>query len=64
MLVEFGPAGQILAAVQREGIDLVALTTHGRAGVSRWIYGSVAEAVIRECRVPLLIKRVAAGPKA
>jgi len=60
--IEFGPAGQILAAVQREGIDLVALTTHGRAGASRWIYGSVAEAVIRECRVPLLVKRVAEDP--
>jgi len=64
VLVEFGPSGQILAAVQREGIDLVALTTHGRAGVSRWIYGSVAEAVIRECRVPLLVKRVEASPRA
>jgi nucleotide-binding universal stress UspA family protein len=59
--VEFGPAGQILAAIEREGIDLVALTTHGRTGVSRWVYGSVAEALIRECRVPLLVKRVEAS---
>ena len=60
--IEFAPAEEILAAVQREGIDLVALATHGRSGASRWIYGSVAEAVIRECRVPLLVKRVAAIP--
>jgi len=37
--------------------DLVAMTTHGRSGVSRWFFGSVAEAVLREVRCPLLVWR-------
>ena len=51
------PATAIASAIKREGIDLVAMTTHGRTGLSRWVFGSVAENVIRECRCPLLLLR-------
>lgn len=37
------------------GVDLVVMGTHGRRGPSRWWLGSVAERVLRETRVPLLI---------
>lgn len=37
--------------------DLVAMTTHGRAGLPRILLGSVAERVLRETRIPLLIAR-------
>ena len=53
----FSPAARILATVEDRAIDLVALTTHGRSGPSRWLYGSVAEHVVRECRAPLLVVR-------
>jgi len=39
------------------GIDLVALSTHGRSGFSRWLTGSVTERVLRHGAVPLLIVR-------
>lgn len=51
------PAHQILRAVESEGIDLVALSSHGRTGAARWWFGSVAEAVLRQCPVPVLVQR-------
>lgn len=37
--------------------DLVAMSTHGRGGVSRWWFGSTAEQVVRHCTTPLLVVR-------
>ncbi len=51
------PAGEILDAAERERCDLVAMTTHGSSGLERWLFGSVAENVLRSCRVPVLVKR-------
>jgi nucleotide-binding universal stress UspA family protein len=31
----------------REDIDLIVMSSHGRSGISRWVYGSVAEKVLR-----------------
>lgn len=53
------PAVQILDQADREDVDLVALSTHGRSGLSRWWFGSVAEAVLRHCRCPVLVRRIA-----
>jgi nucleotide-binding universal stress UspA family protein len=62
-LAEMGdPASNILELVEREKIDLVAMTTHGRSGASRWFFGSVAESVIRHAACPLLVKRTAGPP--
>ena len=47
----------ILDAAKDEKADLVAMTTHGRTGPSRWAFGSTAEAVLRECATPLLVVR-------
>jgi nucleotide-binding universal stress UspA family protein len=60
------PAVQILESCQEKASDLVAMTTHGHSGVSRWVLGSVAEKVLRASRVPLLVVRTApaAGVKA
>jgi nucleotide-binding universal stress UspA family protein len=38
-----------------KGCDLIALSTHGRSGFRRMIMGSVAEAVLRHAKVPVLI---------
>ena len=38
--------------------DLVAMTTHGRTGLERWLMGSVAESVIRRSSAPVLLVRV------
>ena len=43
------------------GHGMIALTTHGRSGVSRLLLGSVAEAVVRESGCPVLVVRSVAG---
>jgi len=48
-------AGVILDQSHSDGVDLVAMATHGRSGFSRWILGSVAERVLRHAGVPLLL---------
>jgi nucleotide-binding universal stress UspA family protein len=61
--VLFGePVEQISDYVKTEGIDLVAMTTHGRTGVSRLVLGSVAETVLRTVGVPVLLLRTATTP--
>lgn len=43
-----GPAAQgILDYALNHDIDLIAMTTHGRTGLQRWVYGSVTEKVLR-----------------
>jgi len=50
------PAEELLGAIERHEAELLAMTSHGREGLSRWRFGSVAEKVLREARCPLLIK--------
>jgi len=59
-LTVFGdPASEIIDQSSGPGVDLIALTTHGRSGLSRWLTGSVTERVLRHADVPLLIVRAA-----
>jgi nucleotide-binding universal stress UspA family protein len=51
------PATSISGVADAEGADFIALGTHGRGGLQRLLIGSVAEAVIREARVPVLTVR-------
>lgn len=51
------PAAQILQSLCDVGADLVAMTTHGRSGVNRMLWGSVTELVLRDCDVPVLVLR-------
>jgi nucleotide-binding universal stress UspA family protein len=51
------PAHEILETVSREEADLVAMATHGRTGLDRMVFGSVAEKVLRHCTTPLLVLR-------
>src|SRR5581483_5924763 len=56
--VEHGAAAQRIAEyARREKVDLVVLSSHGRAGVARWLLGSVAEELLREAPTPLLLVR-------
>jgi nucleotide-binding universal stress UspA family protein len=43
--------------VTKNGIDLVVIATHGRSGVSRWVWGSVADRLLRSVCVPVLMIR-------
>lgn len=50
------PAEQIVDRA-KDGVDLIAMATHGRSGISRWVYGSVAERVLRHAVTPVLLVR-------
>ncbi len=56
-------AREIVACAEEEGFDLIAMATHGRSGIDRFIMGSVAERVLRGTLKPvLLIRALATGP--
>lgn len=48
-------AAAILDATKRRHADLIVMTTHGRSGLGRWIYGSVADRVLQRSEVPVLL---------
>lgn len=54
-VVSDDPVHAIQEYVIEEHIDLVAMATHGRTGLKRWVRGSVAERVLRGCPAPLLL---------
>lgn len=49
------PADEILDYADRNGVDLIVMSTHGRAGITRWVFGSAAERVVRHSIYPVLI---------
>lgn len=51
------PAEEIVAAAQEEGADLIAMSTHGRSGLGRLLFGSVAESVLRHSEIPVFLMR-------
>jgi nucleotide-binding universal stress UspA family protein len=59
-VVENGPVVKhILAVAAREGADLIAMASHGRTGLSRVFYGSVASGLLNQADRPLLLIRAA-----
>ena len=60
MSVRAGQApDQIIDAARESEADLIAMTTHGRTGLRRLLFGSVAEAVLRTSHVPVFVVRAA-----
>jgi nucleotide-binding universal stress UspA family protein len=51
------PAQSIMEFAEKENVDLVVMTTHGKSGLKRAIMGSVADQVIRESGKPVLVVR-------
>jgi nucleotide-binding universal stress UspA family protein len=47
----------ILAAAKSCSADLIAMSTHGRSGLGRLLFGSVAEQVLRHADVPVFLMR-------
>jgi len=50
-------ADEIIATAQEIPDTLIAMCTHGRSGVQRWMLGSVTETVVRHSDVPVLVVR-------
>lgn len=52
-------ADEIIKYGHRNPEKLIAMCSHGRSGVKRWVLGSVTETVVRHCGAPVLIVRAA-----
>lgn len=52
------PAETIVEFAGAENIDLITMSTHGRSGIGRWVYGSVADKVLRGAETPVFLVRV------
>lgn len=57
-----GTAEQIVLYATEKGYRLIAMATHGRSGLGRWVYGSTADKVLHSTGVPLLLIRPADQP--
>ncbi|WP_290811400.1 universal stress protein [Halovivax sp.] len=51
------PRAEILAYADEEGVDAIVVGTHGRHGAERLLFGSVAEGVVRDADVPVIVRR-------
>ena len=52
------PAESIAEYATKNDADLIIIATHGRSGVSRWVWGGVADRILRSACVPVLMVRV------
>lgn len=52
------PVREIVAAAGEADADLIAMTTHGRSGLGRLLFGSVAEEVLRQAEIPVFLMRL------
>lgn len=50
-------ANAILDYADHNSVDLIAMSTHGRSGIGRWLLGSVADKVVHGAKVPVLLVR-------
>lgn len=50
-------AENIVDYADTQEIDLIVMATHGRSGIGRWVFGSVAERVLRGAQSPVLMVR-------
>jgi nucleotide-binding universal stress UspA family protein len=55
------PAEAIVQTAENENAGLIVMGTHGRTGLTRLLMGSVAEAVVRRAKCPVLTVKQAAG---
>ena len=48
-------AAEIVRVADEQKVDLIVISSHGRTGLGRIIFGSTAEAVVRHARCPVLV---------
>jgi nucleotide-binding universal stress UspA family protein len=51
------PAFEIVRYAKEAGADAIVMGTHGRSGLKHFLMGSVAETVLREAKVPVIVVR-------
>lgn len=57
------PAEMIVSYAHSQGVGVIAMSTHGRSGVGRWVIGSVADRVLHLAVLPVLLIRAAEAEK-
>ena len=55
MVVLAAAAEAITQAAEESNVDVIAMTTHGRGGIERVVFGSVADAVVRSSTRPVFL---------
>ncbi len=51
-------AEEILEYAEDRDCDLIVMGTHGRSGLARWVHGSVADRIVAQTLVPIMLVRV------
>ena len=55
MIVHGEAASEIVRVAKERGVDLIVVSSHGRTGLGRILFGSTAEAVVRHASCPVLV---------
>src|SRR5580765_2097048 len=55
VIVHGDAAAEIVRVAAEQDVDLIVISSHGRTGLGRIIFGSTAEAVVRHARCPVLV---------
>lgn len=51
------PADLINETAKKFGADLILIATHGHTGISKWVFGSVADRVVHYSQIPVMVIR-------
>jgi nucleotide-binding universal stress UspA family protein len=62
VILEGEPAGALVDLEASGQIDLVVMSTHGRSGLARFVYGSTAEQLLRHGTKPVMLIRAQDHP--
>lgn len=57
------PAETIIDVAGGAQVDLITMSTHGRSGIGRWVYGSVADKVLQGADIPIFLIRAEPDPE-
>ena len=59
LIVHGEAASEIVRVAKERGVDLIVISSHGRTGLGRMLFGSTAEAVVRHAPCPVLVVKPA-----
>ncbi len=57
------PADEILRVADEINANLIAMSTHGRSGITRWAFGSITDRVLRGASAPIFLVRAPKEPR-
>ncbi len=55
MVTHGDAAGEIVRVAKKHDLDLIVISSHGRTGIGRMLFGSTAESVVRHAHCPVLV---------